>query len=378
MKHTSTRYGILLLFCLISYSGIAQKLNLLIGTYTKPGKSEGIYIYEFDQANGKATYKNKATGLTNPSYLAVSKDEKYVYAVNEAGPGKGAINAFSYDKKTGELKLLNSQSTVGDGPCYVAVDDKNNHVFAANYVGGSAVAIALNRDGSLSNNVQHIKYQGGSVNQERQKSPHAHSSVLSTDNKFLFVSDLGTDKINVYEYRSGSQKEPLINAEPAYTQVSPGGGPRHFDFHPNGKFAYSLQEMSGNISVFKHNNGNLSLIENVSALPAGYAGRIWAADIHVSPDGKFLYSSNRDELNDIAIFKINQSTGRLNFVGRQSTLGNAPRNFVIDPLGNYLLAANQNSANIVIFKIDKNTGMLSDTGERIEVDSPVCLKFSKN
>jgi len=378
MKPTHTRYSFLLLLSLICSSGIAQKLNLLIGTYTKPGKSEGIYIYEFDQANGKATYKNKATGLNNPSYLAISKDEKYVYAVNEAGPGKGAINAFSYDSKTGALKLLNAKSTVDDGPCYVALDDKNNHVFAANYGGGSMVAISLNKDGSLSDNVQHIKYQGGSVNQERQKAPHAHSSVLSVDNKFLFVSDLGTDKINVYEYRSGSQKEPLINAEPAYTQVSPGGGPRHFDFHPNGKFAYSLQEMTGNISVFKHNSGNLNLVENVSALPAGYAGRIWAADIHVSPDGKFLYSSNREDLNDIAIFKINQSTGRLSFIGRQSTLGKVPRNFVIDPSGNYLLAANQNSANIVIFKIDKNTGMLSDTGERIEVDSPVCLKFSKN
>ncbi|WP_242689236.1 lactonase family protein [Pedobacter sp. SYSU D00535] len=354
----------------------AQKLNLLIGTYTKSGKSEGIYVYEFDERTGKASYKNKATGIDNPSYLCVTDNNKHVYAVNEAGPGQGGVTAFSFDPKSGALLLLNKKPSNGDSPCYVSVNKNNNHVFVGNYMGGNFSALPILGDGSLGDAVQVIQHQGNSVNKERQEKPHVHSTVLSPKEDFLLVSDLGTDKINIYSYNP-KRKEPLSEADPGFFAVEAGNGPRHFDFHPNGKFAYSVQELTCNVTAFSYDKGRLTQIQNISGLSEGYNGRRWAADIHVSPDGNFLYSSNRDDANDIAIFKINQKDGKLTAVGRQPTLGRAPRNFAISPDGNYLLAANQNSDTIVIFKRDKATGLLSDTGERIEVGSPVCLKFTK-
>ena len=368
----------LLLISFITTEIYAQKLNLLIGTYTKTGKSEGIYVYEFDTQTGKAVYKNKAAGLTNPSYLALSKDEKYVYAVSENGPGKGGVSSFTFDKSRGALTLLNVKPSIGDGPCYVAVDDKNNHVFLANYGGGSAIARALNPDGSISDTNQYLKYTGNSANKSRQNAPHAHSSVLSPDNKYLFISDLGTDRINIYRYNPKNETKPLTAGKPAFISVVPGSGPRHFDFHPNGKFAYSIQELTGNIGVYKYKKGKLQLIENISSLPQGFNGKVGAADVHVSPDGNFLYISNRDDLNEIAIYQIDQSSGKIRLAGRQSTIGRVPRNFVIDPTGNFLLVANQHTDSIIVFKRDKKTGLLSDTGERLNVGSPVCLKFAGN
>jgi len=355
----------------------AQTYNLLIGTYTKNSKSEGVYVYEFDAKTGKATFKNKATGLVNPSYLAISKDEKHVYTVCEAEPGKGAVSAFNFDKKTGALTLLNTKSSIGNGPCYVSVDKDNKYVFLANYGGGSATAIAVNSDGSLSDKNQFIQFEGNGPNKERQLSPHIHSTVLTPDNKYILISDLGTDRINIFKL-ADDQEKPLQAAKTPFVTTKPGSGPRHFDFHPNGKFGYSIQEMSGNITAFAYHDGSLTLIEDISGLPQNYAGKIWSADIHVSPDGKFLYASYRDDLNDLAIFKIDSKTGKLNLIGRQSTLGKVPRNFVITPDGNFLLAAHQNSDSVVIFKRNKETGLLSDTGERIDVGSPVCLKFASS
>lgn len=351
----------------------AQKLNLLIGTYTKSGKSEGIYVYEFDTKTGKSNYKNKAVGLTNPSYLALSNDQKFVYAVNEAGPGKGAVSAFSFDKETGALSLLNQKPSAGDGPCYVAVNKSNNHVFVANYVGGSFSVLPVQKDGSLGDALQTEKFVHNGVGKGQQGKPHAHSTVLSPDEKYVFVSDLGNDEILEYSY-SAKNNTPLKRED--VIKVPAGNGPRHFEFHPNQQFAYSIQELTCDILAYSYKKGKLSLIQTIEGKPAGFNDKKSAADIHISPDGKFLYSSNRDEINDIAIFSI-QKDGGLTFVGRQSVLGKTPRNFVIDPTGNYLLAANQNSDNIVIFKRDKETGLLNDTGERIEVGSPVCLKFGK-
>jgi len=373
MKPTLTLLGLVLMIL----TSQAQTYNLIIGTYTKSGKSEGIYVYEFDSKTGKASYKNKAAGLTNPSYLAISNDEKKVYAICEAEPGKGAVTAFSFDKKTGALNKLNSQPSIGNGPCYVSVDKANKHVFVANYVGGSATAIALNSDGSLSNENQFIQYKGSGVNKERQEAPHIHSTVISPDGKYLLISDLGTDKINILEIKS-EQAKPLREAKTPFISTQPGSGPRHFDFHPNGKFGYSIQELSGNVSAYKYANGKLTLLQDISGLPANYNGKIWSADIHVSPDGKFLYASNRDDLNNLAIFGIDMKSGKLKMIGSQPTLGRAPRNFAITPNGDFLLAANQTSDSIVIFKRDKLTGLLSDTGERIEVGTPVCLKFAGN
>jgi 6-phosphogluconolactonase len=349
------------------------KLTLLIGTYTKTGKSEGIYVYEFDTATGKAAYRNKATGVENPSYLAIAKGSQFVYAVNEGGPGKGAVSSFSFDKETGTLKMLNQVPSNGDSPCYVAVTEDRDHLFVGNYTGGSLSAIPIQKDGTLGSHAQVIRHEGSGVNKERQEKPHVHSTGHSPDEKFLVVSDLGTDKITVYRY--DRKKETPLSAGSAVS-VPAGNGPRHFEFHPSKPWAYSVQELTGNVSAFTYKNGELMLIQNISGLPDSFTGKVWAADIHVSPDGRFLYSSNRDDANDIGIFAIDQKTGKLNRIASESTLGKAPRNFVITPAGDYLLAANQNTDNVVIFKRDVQTGLLKDTGERISVGAPVCLKFA--
>lgn len=351
----------------------AQKLNLLIGTYTKSGKSEGIYVYEFNTTTGKASYKNKAIGITNPSYLTLSDDQNFVYAVNEAGPGKGSVSAFSFDKNTGALNLLNQKPSNGDGPCYVSIDKQSKHIFVANYTGGSFSALPVLKDGSLGDAVQTTTFKSNGFGKGQQEKPHAHSAVLSPDEKYLYVSDLGNDEILGYKY-SSKAKIPLSSIQ--LIKLPAGSGPRHFEFHPNKKFGYAVQELNCDVVAYTYKKGKLSFLQNISGLPKGYSGRSWAADIHISPDGKFFYSSNRDDANDIAIFSI-QKDGKLIAVGRESTLGKAPRNFVIDPSGNYLLVANQNSDSIIIFKRDMNTGLLSDTGERIEVGVPVCLKFGK-
>jgi 6-phosphogluconolactonase len=339
------------------------KFNLLIGTYTKTGKSEGIYVYQFDTQTGKASYKNKAGGLSNPSYLALSNDQNFVYAVSEAGPGKGGVSAFSFDSKSGALQLLNTQPSGGDGPCYVAVDRERKHVFVANYVGGSFSALKVLEDGRLSDEGQTFIFKSNGFGKGQQEKPHAHSTVLSPDDKELMVSDLGNDEIRVYAYtpdNSQALKELQVIKLPA------GSGPRHFEFHPNKKFGYSVQELTGEVVAYSFKNGKLSHLQTIGGLPAGFTGRKWAADIHISPDGKFLYSSNRDDANTLAIFAI-QKDGRLKPISHQSTLGKVPRNFAIDPSGNYLLVAHQNSDNIVVFKRNPKTGLLTDTGERIEV-----------
>ena len=349
-----------------------KNFHLLVGTYTNTENTNGIHVYSFNAETGEFAEKSKVVDITNPSYLAISKDKKNVYSVSEGGEGKG-INAFSFDVKTGKLTLLNSGSAGGNGPCYISVDDKKQTVFAGNYGGGSLSATRLNKDGSLSEDIQVIQHTGSGVNKSRQEKPHVHAVVLSPDNRFLLVPDLGTDKVNIYRYEPGSTN-PLTSAEPAFASVNPGGGPRHLTFHPNGKHAYVILEMEGAIAAFDYHNGKLEGRQSISMLAPGFNGDVGAADIHISPDGKFLYGSNRGEANEIVIYSIDKNGG-LTYAGRQADLINTPRNFAIDPSGNFLLVGNQNGNDIVIFKRDQNTGLLTDSGKRIPVDKPVCLKF---
>ena len=345
---------------------------LLVGTYTNPEKTNGIHVYTFDAENGTVAEKSKFTDITNPSYLAVSKDKKNVYSVSEGGEGKG-VNAFSFDMASGKLRFLNSGTAGGNGPCYISVDDKKKVVFAGNYGGGSLSATRLKEDGSLSTEVQVIQHEGSSVNKSRQDKPHVHAVVLSHDNRYLMVPDLGTDKVNIYKLDANNAR-PLTASEQPFATVNPGGGPRHLTFHPNGKYAYLILEMEGAIAAFDYKDGNLNKMQDITMLTPGFNGKVGAADIHISPDGKFLYGSNRGEANEIVIYSIGKN-GKLTYAGRQSEGINTPRNFAIDPTGNFLLAANQNGNDIVIFKRDQKTGKLSPTGNRIQVDKPVCLKF---
>ena len=370
MKTVSILFAMLFTFGTVIAQTKTSDFHLLIGTYANQAKSNGIHVYRFNGETGSFEEVGEPTPLLNSSYLAISKDKKNVYAVGEGGPG--SVNAYSFNAANGKLTFLNSIPS--EGPCYVSVDSQKKFVFAGNYGGGNVVSVGLNPDGSFrTDEVQKIHHEGKSVVTDRQEKPHVHSVVLSPDDRYLLVPDLGVDKVDQYKV-DVSRKEALTPASVPFTTVKPGGGPRHLTFHPNGKFAYLALELVADVAAFDYKDGKLDLKQTITMIESGFNGKVSAADIHTSPDGKFLYASNRGDANQIVIYAIGKD-GKLSLVGHQSVLGKTPRNFVIDPTGNFLLAANQNTDDVVIFKRDHKTGMLTPTGKKIGVDKPVCLKF---
>lgn len=351
------------------------KFDLLIGTYTSNSSSEGIYVYTFDSQTGQLEYKNKTTDIDNPSFLAISPDLKSIYAISESGKNPiGMVYSYGYDPSTGTLSFKNKESAGGNGPCYVSVDKTGKYVFTANYGSGSLAAVPIMADGSLGSSVQEIYNQGKMI--EGKESPsRMHATVISPDNNYLFAPNLGIDKIGVYHFNAKAISNPLKAADPEFVSLPAKSGPRHFVFHPNKKYAYLIQELDGGITAFNYKNGKLTEIQSTTILPKNFEGRFAAADIHISPDGKFLYSSNRIGLNEIIIYSINQKNGNLTLVGRESSKGKTPRNFVIDPTGNFLLVANQDSDDIFVFNRNKKTGLLTSTNISLKIGRPVCLKF---
>jgi len=353
---------------------VPKSYDLLIGTYTNNG-SDGIYVYRFYTESGRLAYLNRTTGVENPTYLCISNNGKFVYAVNETGADrKGSVSAFSFEPVVGTIQLINKQPS-GAGPCYISVDKDQKHVFAANYAGGSLDVFPLNPNGSLKQASQSFQNEGTGPNKTRQTKPYVHSAMLSPDEKYLLSGDLGTDKVNIYRYKS-SQEQPLTPANPPFISVTPGDGPRHMDFSANHKYLYVLTEMGANVLTYEYNGGKPKMLQKVSMMADGSTKFASAADIHVSPDGLFLYATNRGDVNEIVVYAVNQETGLLTFVDRQGTGGNHPRNFVIDPTGNFLLVANMQSNNVIVYKINRTTGKLMQTNNRIEVSSPSCLKFT--
>ena len=370
------KYRLLFYFLLISICSFAQDVHLLIGTYTGTG-SKGIYVYRFNTATGKATWVSNTDSMVNPSFLTVSKNGKFLYSVSESGgnfPGK--VNAFSFDKKKGTLKFINSQTSGGDNPCYIAVTKSGKWVTAGNYSGGNLSVFKTNANGSLLPLAQFIQHEGKSTNKARQEKAHVHATVFSPDEKYLMVPDLGIDKVMIYKFNETSNL-PLEPATVPYAETPAGSGPRHMVFHPKKPFAYLIQELAGQVESYQYAKGTLTSIQKIATHTNDFKGVPGSADIHISPDGKFLYTSNRGEENNIAIFIINETTGALEAKGYQSTLGIKPRNFCIDPTGNFLLVANQDSGNIVIFKRNQQTGLLYPTGEEIKIPKPVCLQMVK-
>lgn len=367
-----------LLFALLLAAGCSQQeqaasseFYLFVGTYTDQA-SEGIYLYRFDAHTGNTDSLGLAAKTDNPSYLASSPNDSMIYAVNELSDStEAAVSAFSFNREEETLKILNSQSSHGGAPCYVSVDNEGQAVFAGNYVGGSLAMFPVNDDGSLNEAIVTIQHEGSSVNENRQRSSHVHCTYVSPDNNYLFVTDLGTDRVISYPF---SHLEPKLGREAATVfNTEPGAGPRHLTFHPNGRYAYLINELNGSIVVFNHQEGVLNPVQTISNIPSGYDGKISGADIHLSPDGEFLYASNREDLNTIVIYDVDQNNGRLTKVGEEISGGAHPRNFVIDPTGNYLLVANRHTNNIVIFERNQDTGMLASTGEEIKISQPVCL-----
>ncbi len=349
---------------------------LFVGTYTS-GESEGIYVYRFDPATGLLTHASTAKGLSNPSFLTVAPDKKHLYAVSEFGKDRtGSVYAFSFNAADGRLTLLNQQDGVGSGPCHISIDRAGKFAITGNYAGGSISVMPIQADGSTGAAAQTIIHTGSSIVASRQQAPHVHSINFSPDGKQVLVPDLGMDKIMVYDFRASHPIAPLRPAAIPSVSIEPGGGPRHLAFHPNGRYAYVVHELSGKVTAFLYENGTLEPLQTISGAPADYTGSNFSsADIHVSPDGKHLYMSNRGDLNNISIFTIDAPTGKLTLTGHQPSGGKHPRNFMIHPSGKYVLAANQNGHNIVVFARNEATGLLTPTGQEIRVPSPVCLQL---
>ncbi|MFV8270193.1 lactonase family protein [Flavobacterium sp. GT2N3] len=362
---------LLLIFIFTSVQAQKNKFNLLVGTYTQSCDSKGIYVYDFDSNTGDFSFKNATKKVINPSYLTVSKDNNFVYSVNEYG-AESTVSSFSYSPTSGKLDLINKQDSKGADPCYIINDAKN--VIVANYSGGNISVFGKNNDGSLAEAKQVIQHYGNGINTQRQEKPHVHMVHFSPDKKFVLSNDLGNDKIYSYAYDANATSTVLELKDS--TSVKAGSGPRHLTFSKDGKFVYLLQELDGALAVFSYSNGTLKKIDETTILAKDFKGTFSAADIHISPDGKFLYTSNRGEANNITFFKILKN-GKLVLKGQTSTLGKGPRNFVIDPTGNFLLVAHQYTNDIVIFKRNKTTGAIVDTGKKITLCSPVCLVFGK-
>ena len=361
---------------------------VFIGTYTDPilfgtgkilqGKGEGIYVYRLDPSSGSLEFVGKTTGIANPSYLAFDSTQRFLYAVNELkeyeGRPTGTVSAFAVDPTTGALRFLNRQLTHGTDPCHVVVDQRRKHVFVANFMSGSVCVLPVRDDGSLGEASDFIQHEGSSVDPTRQKGPHAHSVTLDASDRYVFVPDLGLDKLMVYRF---DPKRGMLEPHPTpWIKIKSGAGPRHVVLHPGGRFAYLVNELDATVVALAYDRtaGTFEYLQSVSTLPEDFEGASACADIQVSASGDFVYASNRGH-DSIAVFRTDPRTGTLSCVGHASTQGKTPRSFGIDPSGRFLLAANQDSDSIVTFRIDPDSGKLRPTGHVANVPTPVCVKF---
>lgn len=384
MKITNTRNiaFAVLIFVTISMLGQGKPgsqnapLLMYVGTETVGGTSQGIYLYEMDRNTGALKYLAVSPMTVNPTYIAIHPNNKWLYAVNEVngenGKFGGEISAFRIDPAKKEFTFLNKVASNGNSPCHISIDNSGKFVLVANYSSGTVASYAIKADGSLSEAVSTDQHQGKGPNTSRQEGPHAHM-IMQAQNGFVYNTDLGADQIYIYKLDAQGK---LINTN-ITVKSKPGAGPRHLAFHTNNKWAYAVNELNGTVDVYTVNNktGALTNLQTISTLPAGETRYPGSGDIHITPNGKFLYATNRGEINNIAMFSIDRQTGKLKLLGHQSTMGDRPRNFVMDPEGRFLLVANQISGNVFTFRIDPKTGILKDTGIETKIPSPMCLKF---
>lgn len=389
---------------LTGQAGLAQSNQYFVyfGTYTGfkyvhhsrtygigDSHSKGIYFARFNAATGEVGDVQLAAEVVNPSFLAISPNHKFLYAVSEdplsLGPPldhSSYVSAFAIDGSTGNLHLLNSAPASGTSTCYISIDHTGRYIFLANFGSGSVSVIRTRDDGSLGELTSFIQNVGSSVDRSIQSEPHPHWIGVSPDNRHVIVSDLGLDQVQIYNFdtHTGMLSPPA----PPFATVYPGGGPRHFAFDPSGRFGYQLSEMSGNVDVFAWHagKGTLSAVQRVHTVPHDFFGGNHSAEIEIHPNGKFLYESNRRTQGEtvrgpdtIGVFSIDPSNGTLARIEEVLSGGIMPRSFALDPGGAYLLSANQLSNNVVVFKVDDRTGRLSKTGKEMAVDTPVCIKF---
>lgn len=349
--------------------------SLYIGAYTK-GASKGILLAHFNSKTGTISTPELAAATPNPTFIAIHPSNRFIYAVNEVGSWNGqktgSVSAFSIEKG-GTLRQLNQVSSKGSGPCHVALDSKGRVALVANYGSGSIASYKIGADGQLSESVSFFQDTGYGPNKARQEGPHAHSNTLSADNRYVVSCDLGTDRLSLYEL--DTENAQLVPSNPPFVRAVPGGGPRHFTFHPNDKFAYVCNEILSSVTAFQWNRfrGELTEIQTISTLPKGFSGENSTAEIRIHPINGHLYVSNRGH-NSIAVFEIAKD-GKLTLVEVTPTGGKTPRNFNFDPTGRWLLAANQGSDDITVLEVVHKKATLRATGNAVKCGTPLCLRF---
>jgi 6-phosphogluconolactonase len=361
-----------------------------VGTYSEPilfgtgqvlqGQGKGIYCFRHDSATGALTLAGITEGVRNSSYLAFDPSRRFLYCVNEykefEGKPTGAVSAFRIDPDSGALTFLNQKASHGTDPCHLIVDRTGRNVLIANFASGSVCVLPIRPDGSLEDASEVIQHRGSSgVDPKRQAGPHAHAVEIDAANRYVFVPELGLDKVMIYAFDAEHGKLVPNPHQPSIS-VAPGAGPRQLVMHPNGRFAYLINELNSTMTVYGYDAaiGSLTELQTLSTLPTGFAGHSTCAEVQITPDGKFLYGSNRGH-DSLAIYAVDAARGMLTLAGHESTRGKIPRNFEVSPKGDFLAAANQDSNNVVMFRLDPATGKLTPTGHVVEAGTPICVRF---
>ncbi len=362
---------------------------LFIGTYSEQilfgtgqvlhGKGKGIHVFRFDAKTGALTPIGIKEGVRNPSYIAFDPTKRFLYCVNEfkefEGKASGAVSAFRIDAATGGLEFLNTKPSHGTDPCHLMVDRTGGNVLIANFASGSVCVLPIAEDGSLRDASEVVQHVGSSIDPRRQAGPHAHAVEIDAANRFVFVPELGADKVMIYVLDPARGKLSPNPKQPSISVV-PGAGPRQLVMHPNGRFAYLINELNSTMTAYAYDAGHgiLRELHTLPTLPAGFTGQTSCAEVQMHPTGRFLYGSNRGH-DSLAIYAIDPATGMMTILGHHSTGGRIPRNFAVNATGDYVIAANQDSDSIIVFRIDPATGLLSKTGHAVEVGTPVCARF---
>lgn len=356
---------------------LPREYLVFIGTSTGR-KSQGIYVFRFDPNTGETTRAELAAEANNPNFLEIHPSRKFLHAVGNIpapdGKTQGGVMAYALDPASGRLALLNQVSSQGAGPCHISIDRTGRCAVVANYGGGTVASLPIGKDGRLGEAASVIQHTGSSANPQRQEKPHPHSFNISPDNRWAVAADLGTDEVRVY--RLDAARATITPNTPSGARVAPGSGPRHFAFHPSGKYGYVINELANTVTGFSFDarSGVFTEIQTIPTLPAGYTATSYTAEVRIHPNGRFLYGSNRGH-DSLAVFAINPASGELSPIQTISTQGKFPRNFNLDPSGLWLLAANQDTDNVVVYRVDPASGMLAPTGNQVEAPTPICVRF---
>lgn len=355
----------------VSIQLYSQETYVFFGSYNWDKNKPGIYAYQLNSKTGKLKKVAEVAGIFNPSFITLAPNGKFLYACTDAKTPAGSVSSFEFNPEKKEIHFLNSVPSEGVNPVYVSVHKSGKWLANANYDDGSLSVFPIKDDGTIGTVNHKVQYQKGSVYPERQERAHVHSSVFSPDGDYVLFPDLGADKIRIYKFNSNVERP--FNMIENTVKADPGSGPRHFTFHPNGNFGYSIEELSGEISVYSYASGTLGLVQKIKAHPDNLKEGFESSDVHFSPDGKFLYATNRGKENNIAIFSV-QENGTLQNIGYQPTLGNHPRTFAIDPSGNYLIVTNVKSSEAVVFKRNLKTGLLKKI-DAVSIENVTCVQM---